>query len=105
MSSSLRFPRTLYRRDDDNGFFKFKNDGIRYDSLLVNDEEELEAGEEIGYIDSYHDAIFGITESVEKTETWSEARARVKAEKAAAKTDENEADGPEVAPETDDKDF
>ena len=55
---ATRFPRTLYRQDAD-GAFKFRG-GIRYNSLVVYNAEELDAAEEMGYIDSFHDCIFGI---------------------------------------------
>lgn len=61
MSTGIAFPRTLYKGHE-KGTLEMVFHGTihRYDSLLVDDMEELEAGEEMGYIDSYHDAIFGI---------------------------------------------
>jgi hypothetical protein len=72
--SSKQFPRTLYRADED-GTLEMVYKGVihRYDSLLVNDMRELEAGEEMGYIDSYHDAIFGIDDDDEESEADPEA--------------------------------
>ncbi len=61
MSKGIQFPLFLYKGHE-NGTLEMVFHGkiYRYDSLLVNDMKELEAGEELGYIDSYHDAIFGI---------------------------------------------
>jgi len=60
---SKRFPRTIYKGHAD-GTLCMVSKGIKhyYDELVVNDIVELEAGEKMGYIDSYHDAIFGIDE-------------------------------------------
>ena len=60
---SKRFPRTIYKGHADGTLYMvFKGVKHYYDELVVNDTVELEAGEEMGYIDSYHDAIFGIDE-------------------------------------------
>ena len=56
------FPRTLYKRDK-NGTQDFTNkfvQHIMYNSLVVNNKEERDVAEGMGYIDNYHDAIFGI---------------------------------------------
>ena len=60
MAKSQRFPRTLYKKSE-NGKLSFTNKkhrDIRYDSLIVEDEKEQEAAEEMGYIDSFEDALF-----------------------------------------------
>ncbi len=52
---SKKFPRTLYKGDKE-GKLSFTNKtrrDVRYNSVLVNDEEEMKAAEEMGYIDSY----------------------------------------------------
>ena len=70
---SNKFPRTIYKGHEDGTLYMvFKGVKHFYDELLVNDMEELEAGEEMGYIDSYHDAIFGIEIDTEPSDQESE---------------------------------
>jgi hypothetical protein len=60
--AKLKFPRTLYKRDE-NGtqdFTNAKHRHIMYDSVIVHNEEEMDEAEDMGYIDSFHDALFGI---------------------------------------------
>ena len=76
---SKRFPRTIYKGHADGTLYMvFKGIKHYYDELVVNDAVELEAGEEMGYIDSYHDAIFGIDEETiedEESESASDSEA------------------------------
>lgn len=60
MATKKDFPRTLYRRAED-GKYKFTSSGVavRYDSLLVNNQKELETGVEMGYIDDFAEALYG----------------------------------------------
>lgn len=55
--SAPRYPRTLYKSP---GNLKWAAKGIRktYDSLIVDNEKEHAAAEELGYIDSFQDALF-----------------------------------------------
>jgi hypothetical protein len=56
-----KYPRTLYKRSE-NGKFDFTNKKhrhIKYDSLVVESEEEHRVAEqEMGYIDSFEGALF-----------------------------------------------
>lgn len=61
MSKKSRYPRTVYRKDE-NGTLSFTNKthrSLRYDSLNVNNEEELAEAEKMGYVDNFSDALFG----------------------------------------------
>lgn len=59
-----KFPRTVYRRSE-TGKFAFTNKihrNIRYDSMIVNNEEELKLATSdapnMGYVDDFSTAIF-----------------------------------------------
>lgn len=54
---SSKYPRTLYKSP---GTQTLVSNRVKYtyDSLIVNDEKEQETAEEMGYIDSFYDAIF-----------------------------------------------
>lgn len=58
------FPRTLYKSNPE-GTQVLASAGkrYRYDSLVVNNDTELGVAEEMGYIDDFHDALFGIPEA------------------------------------------
>lgn len=61
----LKFPRTLYRGDEDGTgtqTFTSKKKSYKYSSLVVNNGEEYDEALLMGYLDSYHDAVFGIPE-------------------------------------------
>lgn len=62
MAKKERYPRTLYRKDE-NGNLSFTNKthrNLRYDSLVVNDEKERDEAEKMGYVDNFSDALFGV---------------------------------------------
>ena len=67
--SETKYPRTLYKGHD-AGTQKFVTNRTAYfyDSLLVNNEEEQKAAEEMGYVDSFHNALFGEVPKREKEE-------------------------------------
>ena len=53
---SKKFPRTLYKRDEKGklSFTNSKHRDVRYNSVVVNDEEEMkEAVDNLDYIDSF----------------------------------------------------
>ena len=55
-AKSKKFPRTLYKRDAEGklSFTNKKHRDVRYNSVIVNDEEELkEAVDSLGYIDKF----------------------------------------------------
>jgi hypothetical protein len=52
-----KYPRTLYKSPGTQVLVS-KRVRYTYDSLIVNNETEQDAAEEMGYIDSFHDAIF-----------------------------------------------
>lgn len=54
-----KYPRTLYKADP-NGTQRLTTGGVSYyyDSLVVNNEAEQDTAEDMGYIDSFHDALF-----------------------------------------------
>lgn len=55
-----RYPRTLYRKDDDGAFrFANKKHRINYDSLLVENQDEQDEAERAGWVDGFSDALFG----------------------------------------------
>jgi hypothetical protein len=66
----VKFPRTLYKRADieDETAFKWgkwktgsPKQGGAYHSLIVEDEKELKAAVEMGYIDDFETALLGET--------------------------------------------
>lgn len=68
MAKSKEFPRYLYKkadRDDDSAkkWGKWKTgspkQGGAYHSLIVNNQEEFDAALEMGYVDSFEQALFG----------------------------------------------
>ena len=51
-----KYPRTLYKRDEEGklSFTNKKHRDVKYNSVIVNDEEELkEAVNSLGYIDKF----------------------------------------------------
>lgn len=63
--AKVKFPRTVYRKSA-NGKYSFSNKQIRdarYDSLIVENQNEydmaLSDAESMGYVDSFHEAVFG----------------------------------------------
>ena len=74
MAKSKDFPRTLYKkadRDDSTamrwGRWKTGSpkEGGSYHSLIVNDQTEMDTAIEMGYLDSFDQALFGEREIVE----------------------------------------
>lgn len=62
MAKNQRFPRTLFKRSE-NGKLSFTNKthrDVRYDTLIVEDDKEQQAAEEMGYIDGFEDALFHV---------------------------------------------
>ena len=57
----MDFPRNLYISP---GEIKTNNEKT-YDTVLVENEEELKAAVKAGYIDSYYDALHGTKEAIE----------------------------------------
>ena len=57
----MKYPRTLYKKSKDGAldFTNKEHRHVMYDSLVVENEEELEAAKEMGYVDDFHDALFG----------------------------------------------
>lgn len=57
MAKIPKYPRTLYKSP---GTQKFVTKGVHYtyDSLVVNDDNEFDTALDMGYIDSFSDAIF-----------------------------------------------
>ena len=57
----MEYPRTLYKRSEEGtlDFTNKKHRHIKYDSLVVEDEKELKAAVEMGYVDGFEDALFG----------------------------------------------
>jgi len=56
----MEYPRTLYKRSEEGtlDFTNKKHRHIKYDSLVVEDEKELKAAVEMGYVDGFEDALF-----------------------------------------------
>lgn len=57
----MKYPRTLYKKSKDGAldFTNKKHRHVMYDSLIVENEEELSAAQEMGYVDDFTDALFG----------------------------------------------
>ena len=91
--AKIEFPRTLYKSADadDPTATKCGNllRGRAYHSLVVNDETELKAGLEIGYLDDFVQACTG-----EKTSANSRTTSKIK-----PKRSEDEEDEPESGSE------
>lgn len=67
MAKTPKYPRTLYKSP---GTQKLVSNRVvyTYDSLVVNDENEQDTAEGMGYIDSFNDAIFHPKKKVEETD-------------------------------------
>lgn len=70
MAKTSKYPRTLYRSGPD-GTRYLKTAGVTYyyDSVIVNDESEQDAAEEMGYIDSFKDALFDPPEPIKESDS------------------------------------
>lgn len=80
------FPRTLYKSGGPNKWGK----GKTYSTALVEDEAELKAATKAGYIDSFHDALFGESPKEDIEENKQKRKRRTKAEIEADKKREAE---------------
>lgn len=67
MAKSKRYPRTLYKRSNTGKMlFANKNHRIRYDTVIVEDDNEQQAAEDMGYIDGFSDALFHVNKNEEQ---------------------------------------
>jgi len=64
MAKNQRYPRTLFKRSENGkrSFTNKTNRDMRYDELIVEDEKEQKAAEEMGYIDGFSDSLFHVKE-------------------------------------------
>ena len=66
MEPEVKFPRHLFSK---GGKYKWGKD-LTYSKTYVKDEKEYKAALEAGYVDSFHDALFGKekTSALQQTE-------------------------------------
>jgi hypothetical protein len=57
MAKGIKFPRSLYKSPGTRKLVS-KRVTTTYDKLVVRNEKEYNAAMEMGYIDSFHDALF-----------------------------------------------
>lgn len=61
----ILFPRNLYKSPGEIQWGS-KDSEKSYDTVLVNDEDEYNKEIKLGYIDSFHEALFGKKKQVAK---------------------------------------
>jgi len=82
--AKVKYPRTLYKSPGTQKLVSNKVE-YTYDSLVVNNEKEQDAGEDMGYIDSFEDAILHMPKTKSKT--------KAEGVKATLKEEEEEEEG------------
>lgn len=68
--AKTKYPRTLYKKSETGkmSFTNKKHRGVRYDTLIVESDEEKEEAINMGYVDSFEDALFYEPETEEQEE-------------------------------------